>query len=1021
MMSVQNYLMLRRNNPVLSFSILMSKVCSNSGGITIVKYDFELIAIADAPIECKYCILSLWIIFDLIVSAGFTIRKDSQRVIKINFWEFLSLWILFDLFVSAGFIIRKDLQRVAGIIFWEFLNSWIIFNLLVSAGFIIRKDSQGVTEINFCETNFHVFRLLSTEDFTRTIKRRTEDERSKEYDASMRMLIPQLGEKLWGEKRIGNKVDMIAEMVGFRPRINTGRDAICMDSYLSAVSKDGLDHPTMLQRDQFLPVGAPLLDYLVENSRNSEGWKYPKLEDLTYYQANRGLSLEMLKQVEVRELVCGVSSKEEILDVIQWVKRMHSQDQERFGTQVISLDVEDVKATFYDTLRMAGKIQISGGRIPLRTQVEKDVVYGYLKDGWRQIPGKIMFGNGITWTCLVSLDLEQDERSRYLVRRMEVQPEILSLLRDLPVSAGLAIRRDLQGVEEFYSLISGEDVKLERGFLDLTTLAILAGYKFHSKNMTAMGVQVMGTLLNKTVSTGDNLWGLRWDRIPNCLQCYALGDIKFGFITYNVLAGLLLRDLFPDPDVVCRFLECNQITAVNWFLEFVLCTLEGVSYHQIAEEQAQTREDMIRSLRLRDGKDKLCDSSPSFVKLWLELLGSWPSVTFGGCRFLLQSREWFLVQIRVLVRAQIKWSDGRILRSPREDDLEYSRFGLSAEEIGDQTWMNSISSIWGMVRPAGVKIPLLEFDISSTKPCEIGRRCTVLGRCQRWSLLEWARLNPDRLKLFFVRMIRDAGFQTHYANMLDAMRLCYRRLFDSDAPKVKKVEVLLNNGVQKSCLVETVGLEKAELEVKVRQERVKYLKELGQDWTFKERTRWTVEVPVLPSWKPRKDRKRMRSPSKSRSGTLKKKSRRSRSVKRSRSVARVGPPGVESSVQSVSQPDPGESGVRNGFTDQNDELLQEEEREDVVLLNEDDLEMEQDELTPGPSSSVDQVSDLKTRNGSLGSDPKCKRLSSALKSSEKRRVLTYDELIEGTGRSESAYDDLDFEFEIPKEVEDIEI
>ena len=70
---------------------------------------------------------------------------------------------------------------------------------------------------------------------------------------------------------------------------------------------------------------------------------------------------------------------------------------------------------------------------------------------------------------------------------------------------------------------------------------------------------------------------------------------------------------------------------------------------------------------------------------------------------------------------------------------------------------------------------------------------------------------------------------------------------------------------------------------------------------------------------------------------------------------------------------------------------------------------------------MDQVSDLKTRNGSLGSDPKCKRLSSALKSSEKRRVLTYDELIEGTGRSESAYDDLDFEFEIPKEVEDIEI
>ena len=33
---------------------------------------------------------------------------------------------------------------------------------------------------------------------------------------------------------------------------------------------------------------------------------------------------------------------------------MYKLDQETFGTRVISLDVEDVKTTFYDTLRMAG-------------------------------------------------------------------------------------------------------------------------------------------------------------------------------------------------------------------------------------------------------------------------------------------------------------------------------------------------------------------------------------------------------------------------------------------------------------------------------------------------------------------------------------------------------------------------------------------------------------------------------------------------------------------------------------------
>jgi len=125
-------------------------------------------------------------------------------------------------------------------------------------------------------------------------------------------------------------------------------------------------------------------------------------------------------------------------------------------------------------------------------------------------------------------------------------------------------------MEEFYSLVSGEEVRVERGFIDLTSFAILAGYKFQSRNMTAMGVQVFGTLLNKNVLTGHDYWGVRWQQIPESLRCYALGDIMFGFVFYNVLSGLLLRDVFPDPDVLCRFLKCNQKTAADWFLDFIL-------------------------------------------------------------------------------------------------------------------------------------------------------------------------------------------------------------------------------------------------------------------------------------------------------------------------------------------------------------------------------------------------------------------------------------------------------------------
>ena len=140
---------------------------------------------------------------------------------------------------------------------------------------------------------------------------------------------------------------------------------------------------------------------------------------------------------------------------------MHQIDQDLFGSQVISLDVEDVKVTYYYTLRMAEKLSIMRENPVIRSHLDKEIIHGWSKDGWRQVPGKIMFGNGITWTCLISLDLKMTEKGDYLLERMTVQEGILELLRDLPVSSGLAIQRDVGEVEEFYSLISGTEVRLE--------------------------------------------------------------------------------------------------------------------------------------------------------------------------------------------------------------------------------------------------------------------------------------------------------------------------------------------------------------------------------------------------------------------------------------------------------------------------------------------------------------------------------------------------------------------------------
>ena len=110
----------------------------------------------------------------------------------------------------------------------------------------------------------------------------------------------------------------------------------------------------------------------------------------------------------------------------------------------------------------------------------------------------------------ISLPNRRNCDGDYIVERIQVQPRLLDVLRDLTTCTGVGVRSDVVGIEEFYSMISGESVELN-GFV------AAAGYKLRARNMTALGVQVLGTVLNKTVSTGDDRWGQPWADLPPSL------------------------------------------------------------------------------------------------------------------------------------------------------------------------------------------------------------------------------------------------------------------------------------------------------------------------------------------------------------------------------------------------------------------------------------------------------------------------------------------------------------------------
>ena len=196
-----------------------------------------------------------------------------------------------------------------------------------------------------------------------------------------------------------------------------------------------------------------------------------------------------------------------------------------------------------------------------------------------------------------------------------------------------------------------------------------------------------------------------------------------------------------------------------------------------------------------------------------------------------------------------------------------------------------------MMRPPGITVAVVNFDMGSIKSSILGRACAGTGRSQRWSILEWVMLTPENLKKFFFRMKDDEGFRRFYQNIFDLLRLVHMRIFDEKAPVIEQVDKALrtrpyplaqspeDKAVRLSLVSEEQGREVALEQLRMRDKRISWLKELTTDWEMKERTRWRDLVPAVLKAKTRTGVKRSRSQSKAKPGQLKRQRKRARLAK----------------------------------------------------------------------------------------------------------------------------------------------
>ena len=118
---------------------------------------------------------------------------------------------------------------------------------------------------------------------------------------------------------------------------------------------------------------------------------------------------------------------------------------------------------------------------------------------------------------------------------------------------------------------------------------------------------------------------------------------------------------------------------------------------------------------------------PPYILVWIKLLGDWPSIVNGGCRFALQARVQFIDQVRILPKTRMLWNHGRVLLCLSPGEILYATFVVNLKPSLGISWTDPCSTSRGLERHRAVQLGILEFSPRTVKTIAIATSCSTLG------------------------------------------------------------------------------------------------------------------------------------------------------------------------------------------------------------------------------------------------------------------------------------------------------
>lgn len=360
------------------------------------------------------------------------------------------------------------------------------------------------------------------------------------------------------------------------------------------------------------------------------------------------------------------------------------------------------------------------------------------------IPTRFTIGgssNSLSFTFGLSeqenLDLSSDEL-QFEFTYSEIPQAIQEFWRNLPSIYSVNAKSRISELNNFFNDIY--DINIKFYAFDLGSLAIVSGCKLDSYDIHTLSVISVGIAFPVWVDLMDNRWAAPWKDLPKACQVYLGVKLHRLYQIYNVLMGHVIRNIFPDPDVVLETTEMTQQSFTAYFTEFVGYSLSKADMSRPVNPD-HSRRQIVKSL------------GPDYIPILdlANLIMNVPVVSCGGARYLHNARVNFKSQYEVMKNISLNMYPGEPPNRHKNldkliKDILYLRpikssvdgFDLPSKELGLSASPAFQSTLY--------TLNLDYDDVTVLKP---QYDCPIEP-----AVLEWARLNVQEIPILF-RKLRE--------------------------------------------------------------------------------------------------------------------------------------------------------------------------------------------------------------------------------------------------------------------------